>query len=390
MLKTILPRPLSIFISFYYQVDKIFKQNSIMRTSVLVAFLAVSFTAVLAAPQHNRVSLHKIHSTNLKHIALPKIAVAPRNAVLTAVKTTDVAPRVEIGELLTLTIDALTQVRDAVALAKTDLSRVLDGSPVYDRALIIIWIAEDLVTSTLTAAFYEAFTSADIPPIMAVTAKATQTMINVAALAVQLLDGDGAPEHLDAVHDIVLQLRSDVQNAAAPILDLISPPESKAIAAEQTLAQNPGLHVTLPELIELIRVAIAEVNAAIDSAALSLENLLIGTHIIEDVLDLVRAAESDALRLIEETIVEALKTPIEELPGLLEGLVVRLQTLFTEAVAEIQILVGREAEELARELDAIVAQLAIDIATAIQPILDALNPPVPLKLFRVALISDVM
>jgi hypothetical protein len=348
-----------------------------MKTSALIAILAVSFTAALAAPQHNRGSVHKIHFTNLKHIGLPKIAVAPKNTILPSVQTNDVAPRIDLSELIALASEALVQVGDAVIRADDALLEVLANSDLLDRASDIIRKAENQAVSTLSAAFEQAINTPleDLPELMAVTAKAVQTTINNAALEIQLMVGDEAPELLGAVRDIALELVSDVQNAVAPLLDLISPPEYKSIAAEQTLAQNPGLRVTLPELIELIRVAIAQVNAAIDSAALSLENLLIGTHIIEDVLDLVRAAESDALRLIEETIVEALRTPIEKLPALLEGLVVQLQNLFTEAVAEIQILVGREAEELARELDAIVAQLAIDIATAIQPILDALNPP---------------
>jgi len=521
-----------------------------MRTSVLIALLAVSFTAVLAAPQHKQVSVHKIHVSNLKQLALPKIAIAPKspigdlieligliigidvNAVieqagltiseveaalneaalelvdlsarvdeqlaqeleavinaaveealviaqplldiinklipgaaskrnlivpnslidellklligltvdelvalventvtelealagrtlaaiddialrlsaelqaetdriiaeaearivaavqplldllkpiLPPAKTNAVEPRIDLPELIALIAQALAQIDAALAKADAALLELLTSSTLLDEINAVLEQADRDVLAAIEAAVARALVTpvGELPQLVAATVEAVQAIVNNAVAAVQVIIADETPELVSQIRAISLELITEIQDALIPLIEAVSPPESKAVALPKS-RQLPGLRVTLPELIALISVAIRDVATAVETASSALEAILIGTTIIEDVLQLVSAAETDALKLIEAAVAEALQTPVGELPALIERLTTDLQTLLAEAAAEIQALVGREAQELAAQVEAVVAQLVADVTAAIQPIVDALNPP---------------
>jgi len=279
-----------------------------------------------------------------------------------------VAPLIDLPGLIQLVSEAVAAIDAAVAKADAALLELLQGSHLLDDINAILAAADAAIAETISAALQRALTTPidQLPALVSETVEKVQGLINNAVVEVQLIIADQTPGLISDIQVISLQLITEIQDALQPLIDLITPPEShKAIASRRA---------TLPELIQLIGVAIDDVKAAVTAASASLETLLNGTHIIEDVLELVVAAEKDALALIEQAVADALKSTIEELPALLERLVQDLQAQLTVVIAEIQSLVGREAEELLVGLDAIVAQLAADVAAAIQPILDALKP----------------
>jgi hypothetical protein len=138
--------------------------------------------------------------------------------------------------------------------------------------------------------------------------------------------------------------------------------------------------VTKPELLRLLTVALWEVNTAITKAITSVETLLAGTEVLDDVLAVVATATSMASGFILETIRKVLQSSVEEIVSLLEILGLNLLVLFGYTDVVIRSLIDEKYVELIPGYDDLMTQLFNDVEAAMRPVIDALYPPDTFKL----------
>jgi hypothetical protein len=182
-----------------------------MKTSILIAVIALSLTAVLAAPQKNGFSGHKIRTTKLKHFLLPKNLTYPPT----------------LPELIELSVVAIGEVTAAIDNAVKSLEGLLAGTSIIDPVLGLVAAARTEAFRLIGEALAQALQS---------TADEFGTLVEnlIGKLAILLTElhneleyyvGGENGELMTGVDDIIEQLANDAAEALSPIVCSFYPPD---------------------------------------------------------------------------------------------------------------------------------------------------------------------
>jgi hypothetical protein len=191
-----------------------------MRTSVLFAIVALSFTAVLAAPQRNGVSVHKIRTTNLKHLA--------------PTKNLDEVTFPELIRLLTI---ALWEANAAISKAITSVEELFAGTEVLDDVLALVASA----TSEASGLILNAITKILQSPVEKIITLLEDLFLELLFLVIHTdsdirsLLGEEYAELIPGLDDLITQLLNDVTAAMRPVIDALYPPETFKVPLYATL-----------------------------------------------------------------------------------------------------------------------------------------------------------
>jgi hypothetical protein len=369
-----------------------------MKTSVLIALLAVSFTAVLAAHQQNRISVHKIHVNNLKQIALPKLAIASKSAIGDLIELIGLIIGIDVNAIIEQAGLTLSEVEAALNDATVELielsarvdeqlaqelKAVINGA--LEEALVIAQPLLDIINKLIPGTnVHHAFITPNglidelLKLLIGLTVEELTTLVETTITDLEVLAG----KTLTTINDIALRLSAELQAetdhiiaeaearivaAVQPLLDLLAPilPPAKSNAITAV--------VDLPELINTISESFVATKYGVAFARSALLELLADTPAAKSVDAIYVKAEADSLAAFEAANGRLLTTAAEEIPALVQATIDNLFNIFDVAGVDIQIVVYREAPELIHDIWDIGLALAAYTLRAVDPVIQLIS-----------------